>query len=128
LNTSAFRNLHNVRIPLSISGRAPDFYHGPQDKRLAPKIGFFTEYKAGIIDAEGYTSEFYRLVLNPLDPKQIYEELIKRYGSDVTLLCYERPGEFCHRRLVAGWFENNLGVLVPELPEYGSDPEDEEED
>lgn len=37
------------------------------------------------------------------------------YGPDVVLLCYEKPGQFCHRRLVAEWFEQELGLVVPEL-------------
>lgn len=115
MQTSYFKNLMAVRNPLSISGRAPDWYTGPQYKVLAPKVGFFTEYKKGLIDAEGYTREFYRLVLNPLDPQHVYDHLTSTYGEDVTLLCYELPGEFCHRRLVAGWLENRLGIEVPEL-------------
>lgn len=30
-------------------------------------------------------------------------------------VCWEAPGEFCHRRLVAAWLETALGVTVPEL-------------
>jgi hypothetical protein len=115
LKTSYFANLSKVRTPLSISGRAPDFYKGPQFKTLAPKYEFFAAYKAGEIDTDGYTSEFKRLVLRPLNPRLLYDELHAHHGPDVTLLCYEKPGEFCHRRLVAEWFEQELGVVVPEL-------------
>lgn len=115
MQTSFFKNLSAIRNPLSISGRAPDFYKGPQYKVLAPKVGFFLEYKAGRLDEEGYTREFYRQVLAELNPRLVYDHLVNTYGEDVTLLCYEFPGEFCHRRLVAGWFMNNLGVEVPEF-------------
>jgi hypothetical protein len=30
------------------------------------------------------------------------------------MLCWEAPGEFCHRRLVAEWLEGELGIQVPE--------------
>jgi hypothetical protein len=30
------------------------------------------------------------------------------------LLCWEAPGKFCHRRLVAAWLEDALGIDVPE--------------
>ena len=33
------------------------------------------------------------------------------------MLCWEPPGKFCHRRLVAKWLEEHLGVDVPELRE-----------
>lgn len=115
MKTSYFANLLNVRTPLSISGKAPDWYKGPQFKILAPKYEFFAAYKAGEIDSDGYTSEYKRLVLRPLNPRLIYDRLTEEHGRDVTLLCYEKPGEFCHRRLVAEWFETELGVKVPEL-------------
>lgn len=115
MHTSYFANLKNVRHPVSISGRAPDWYSGPQFKILAPKLGFFTAYKAGEIDAAAYTVEYNRLVLMPLDPVATYIKLTEQYDEDVTLLCYEKPGDFCHRRLVAAWFSEHLGVAVPEL-------------
>ncbi len=30
------------------------------------------------------------------------------------LLCFEKPTEFCHRFLVAGWLELNLEVQIDE--------------
>lgn len=113
--TSYFANLKNVRSPLSISGRASDWYEGPQYKVLAPKYDFFLAYKNGEIDSAGYTKQFNKRVLAPLDPEEVYTSLITKYGAEVTLLCYERPGEFCHRCLVADWFEKHLGVKVLEL-------------
>jgi len=38
-----------------------------------------------------------------------------RLGEDAILLCWENSGVFCHRRLVAEWFEEELGVSVPEV-------------
>ena len=35
-------------------------------------------------------------------------------GQDVALCCYERPGEFCHRQMVAEWLKEN-GIGVEEL-------------
>jgi hypothetical protein len=32
-----------------------------------------------------------------------------------VLLCFERPGEFCHRRVFAAWWEELTGEAVPEL-------------
>ncbi|MCL6442574.1 MAG: DUF488 domain-containing protein, partial [Alicyclobacillus sp.] len=40
-----------------------------------------------------------------------YEEL----GENAVLLCYEKHNDWCHRRMVADWFEKELGVVVPEL-------------
>jgi len=57
--------------------------------------------------------EAYQKILDGLDPQEVFEDL----GEDATLLCWEVPGKFCHRRLVAKWLEEHLGVDVPELQE-----------
>ena len=39
-------------------------------------------------------------------------------GKDVVFLCYEKPGEFCHRHIFAQWLserENDYRVEVEEL-------------
>lgn len=38
-------------------------------------------------------------------------------GADVALLCYERPGEFCHRHMLAEYLTNN-GITVKEFNAY----------
>ena len=50
-------------------------------------------------------------MLDHLDAEQVYREL----GDNAILCCYERKGEFCHRRLVAAWFQKELKIDVPEL-------------
>jgi len=57
-----------------------------------------------------YAIEYQRETLNKLDPTKVFEEL----GFDVVLLCWEAPGKFCHRRLVAEWLEEALSIEVPE--------------
>lgn len=55
--------------------------------------------------------EAYQKILDGLDPQKVFEDLRK----DVIHLCWEAPGTFCHRRLVAAWLEENLSVQVPKL-------------
>jgi len=114
VDTSYFANLKRVANPLAICGRSPTWYLGPQFKVLAPKYDFFAAYKAGELDAAGYTLQFNEKVLKSLDPVEIYQRLVKQYGQDVSLLCYEKPGDFCHRRLVADWMSKANGVEIPE--------------
>lgn len=114
-STSYFANLKNVPNPLSISGKAPHWYSGPQFKVLAPKWAFFSAYKKGEIDAIGYTERYNAEVLAPLDPEEIAERIVELAGPNATLLCYEKPGDFCHRRLVAAWLDERLKIKVPEL-------------
>jgi len=115
ITTSYFAQLKHIENPLSICGRAPDWYTGPQYKMLAPKYWFFKEYKEGNIDQDKYTELFIKHVLVPLDAQQVYNYLCAEYGRNVTLLCYEKPGDFCHRHIVANWFNNNLNIKVEEL-------------
>lgn len=63
--------------------------------------------------------ERYRAFLHGLDPAATWDELHRLAGgAEPVLLCWERlhePGEWCHRRMVADWFRETLGVDVPEL-------------
>jgi len=54
---------------------------------------------------------YYEKVLDRLDPRLIYDSL-----EESILLCWEPPGVFCHRRIVAEWLEQHLAIKVPELP------------
>jgi hypothetical protein len=66
-------------------------------------------------DMKGLTEDDFRYIyqdaiLDVLDPQKVFEEL----GPDAILLCWEKPGEFCHRRMVAEWLEVHLGIEVSE--------------
>ena len=42
----------------------------------------------------------------------------KEYNTsehDCVLLCYEKPGDFCHRHILANWLEENFGFKVEEF-------------
>jgi|GEM_PF-3860333 len=52
-----------------------------------------------------------REVLEKLDPVKVFGDL----GQWTILLCWESPGQDCHRRLVAEWLEKSLKIKVPEL-------------
>jgi hypothetical protein len=67
------------------------------------------------MDDAGYNASF-AMQLAALDPVKVYAEL----GEDAVLLCFCDVGVFCHRRIVAEWFEFHLGVYVHEL---GEDPD-----
>lgn len=91
-------------------------YKGECYSKLAPKKSFWQVWhdNIGKISEEEnnkyYIEEYYKEVLSKLDPESVYDELL---GS--TLLCYEKNDEFCHRHIVAAWFELLLGVHVPEI-------------
>lgn len=67
------------------------------------------------VDEETYRLLFADEILANLDPQATWDALhVLAAGQEPILLCWEKPGEFCHRRLVAAWFEEKLGVIVPE--------------
>ncbi len=119
LYTTYFAKLRSLPCDISIvsiCGKAPDWYKGIQYKKLAPKWGFFSEWRKNH-DNHFYVEHFSQEVLSHLDAKQVYDELTALTGStEIALVCYERPEQFCHRHLVANWFREN-GFAIKE---YGS--------
>jgi hypothetical protein len=45
----------------------------------------------------------------------LLQEKVAGSADTVILLCHEEPGEFCHRRLFAQWWEEQTGQEIPEL-------------
>jgi hypothetical protein len=113
MQTSYFSNLRKfpcVTDLVSIAAKSPFEYIGREYKKLAPSWSIFKEYiETG--DSGLYTHRFNNEILANLDPRTVFEEL----GDSAILLCYEKPGKFCHRRLVAAWLHNNLGIIVEEF-------------
>jgi len=110
MNTSYFAKSANNYFAVSIAGRAPLWYSGRQYKKLAPKIDFFKKYKEDG-DEAAYREQYQKQVLDQLDPRKVYEEL----GEQAVLLCFEKPGDFCHRHLVSEWLMKQLGIQITEL-------------
>jgi uncharacterized protein (DUF488 family) len=113
MQTSSFSKLIGRQQDLgerlvTIALRSPGAYHGRSYPTLAPRWEMLK------MDEATYRVE-YQKILDNLDPRQVYKDL----GEDAILLCWEAPGKFCHRRLVAAWLEEHLGVTVAELQEPG---------
>jgi hypothetical protein len=127
--TSYFANLKSLQgcIPISICGKAPEWYTGKQYKKLAPKYDFFMEWKRNH-DNDYYTRCFTEQILSHLDAHHVYDDLYDiandfvnslpdddmrkerqnlGFPNIVVLLCYEKPTEFCHRHLVSNWLIQN---------------------
>lgn len=115
--TSYFAKLKSLPdniIPISICGKAPDWYKGLQYKKLAPKYNFFMEWKKNH-NNDYYIEHFQKEVLDLLDPFDVIREIEDKIIADriilspinFALICYEKPSDFCHRHLVADWFNKN---------------------
>jgi len=115
MNTSYFARVKHIKNPLSISRFPPRWYNGPTFASLAPPVDLLNAYKAGEASQIDYVKVFVSRVLGPLNARECYDYLVENHGEDVTLLCYEKPLDFCHRRIVAAWFKDQLDIDVKEL-------------
>ena len=108
--TSYFAKLNKLPadvVPISICGKAPEWYNGIQYKKLAPKYDFFMEWKRNR-DDDYYIEHFQNEVLNNLNPDEVVAELLAlSEGRNFALVCYEKPSDFCHIHLVADWLTQN---------------------
>ena len=86
---------------------------------LAPRSELFERWKAGTVSPDEYT-RVYRSYLDSLGPEEVMSQIEKKSadngGEPLVLLCWCSPGEFCHRRVWAGWYLEKTGQEVPELP------------
>lgn len=79
-------------------------------RELAPSVDLLKGYKEGIINQEQFTVQFFSQInsnVASLEALQSISEMAKK--SDITLLCYERDGEFCHRHLVNTMVLHEMG-------------------
>jgi hypothetical protein len=90
-------------VPVSIA-RFNRFWTGRKLLALAPTPDMLK------INQADYNAAFAK-ILAKLDPQAIAAEL----GDNAVLLCFEKPGEICHRRAVAEWLERTLGIEVTEF-------------
>lgn len=81
------------------------FFKGRRYKPLAPPRELIK-----IEDETLFRKLYHEQVLSKLDPATVYREL----GENAILLCWESPGKFCHRRVVAEWLEKALAIKVDE--------------
>lgn len=119
-------NYENCKIGnvISISGDKGKSvgFNGPAMTLLAPKKSFWKIWHDNIgkvseeENMEYYIREFYNQVLKKLDPKEVLEGL----NNKAILLCYENNMDFCHRHLVAFWFELFLGIKTYEVRQNGN--------
>lgn len=116
--TSYFGNVRNIPsdiVPVGIAGRSPKWWKGLEYKKLAPSWDIFSKWKYQHHDDGIYTARFNAERLGKLNFSNVVNELMNLSDNkDICLLCYEIPGMFCHRHLVAKWFTEH-GFTTLEL-------------
>jgi uncharacterized protein YeaO (DUF488 family) len=117
--TSYFANIKKLPpevIPVSICQIPPAAYKGLMYKKLAPPKELIRAYKKNPNERD-YMLKYNERVLANLNQFAVLkdiEALVPQGTTQIALICYEKPGDFCHRRLVARW----LGQIGWDVPEY----------
>ena len=105
--TSNFRLSGHLPQAVAISLGVPRGWSGRRCTVLAPSRRLIK-----IIDPQTFTKLYKAEVLDKLDPMKVILDL---GGDNFIMCCWELPGEFCHRRVVAAWLRKHTGVLVQEF-------------
>ena len=104
-------------MAISVARYSPRWYQGPQLLAVAPTSFMLS----GACSHEEYLRK-YDEILSRLNPKHVVDAIVTMSrGRDVALCCYEKPGDFCHRHLLAEWLNKN-GFEVKEW-----EPKDKQE-
>lgn len=101
-------------IPISIAISTPKWANILKYEKLQPTWSILEQWrKRG--DWEQYSSRFESEILSKLNPMAVARELIAISNRKTpVLMCWEGPGNPCHRHLVSEWFNSN-GILCKEL-------------
>lgn len=105
--TSNFKTAGHLSQAVAISLGVPRGWTGRRYTRLAPNRRLVK-----IMDPTIFTRLYKAEVLEKLDPMKVIRDL---GGDNFIMCCWELPGEFCHRRVVAAWLRKSTGVLVEEF-------------
>lgn len=79
-------------------------------RNAAPEIPLLKEYKSGTIDWAEFSKKYKEQMRTQPESKKAVQELVGllQDGKTVTLLCYEKEGENCHRNLLKELVESAL--------------------
>ena len=105
--TSNFKIAGHLPQAVAISLGVPRGWRGRRYTKLAPPRDLIK-----IMEPERFIPLYRAQVLDKLDPLRVITDL---GGDNFIMLCFEPPGEFCHRRVVAAWMRKHTGVLVEEF-------------
>lgn len=92
-----------------------NLWYIPEFTELAPSYKLLRDFHDNKETEDGYIRR-YKEQLARLNPQTIYNNMLeKTRGKEPIILCYCRPTDFCHRHILAEWFENSLGLKVREI-------------
>lgn len=130
--TSCFENIEAIKaadpsaVFVAVCGGLPAWWETSASfrwmRKVAPRWTWWSEWHEkfkgdyGSDESMAWYGEKYRsTVLAGLDPAAVLSDIEgMAAGSNAYLLCYEKPGEFCHRRMLASWLNLRAGADIKE--------------
>lgn len=104
MQTSNYSEAGTHPDAVGISIGTPKGWRGRRYLALAPTWAMLK------MAPDDYKTHF-RAILKKRDPEKVLKDL----GPDAIMLCWEPFNQWCHRRWVAEWLEEKLGITIPEL-------------
>ena len=115
--TSNFASIKKLEAagltPLAIAIGRPKWYKGLIMDSLAPTWDML---KAAKNDPAGCRKSYdaaFKEILWDRGPNRVLDAMGNH--ADMGMLCWEKAGEWCHRRLIADWLETKCGLVIPEF-------------
>lgn len=102
-------------MPIGIAQIPPTFFKYPNMGCVAPSKDILFEYKS-ILDKERYITRYKEEILPCIKNIQVFIDSLESLsdGKDVALCCYEKPGDFCHRHLLADYLNEQSDLDIQE--------------
>ena len=77
-------------------------------REASPDKKLLKEYRSGLINWKEFSKKFRIQLRSQKESKAAIDELMNLSKGDLTLLCYEKEGENCHRNIVKSKMEKLL--------------------
>lgn len=106
ITVANFFNSHNLPNHLSIANTNPDWYIGPTESVLKPGQMVW-DLKKGDITEQEYMRKYLERLKLLTKIGYDWSKLI-----DMTLLCWCKQGDFCHRYILADYLEQEHGFKI----------------
>lgn len=99
-------------VPIGVALWPPRFFRGISMKQVAPRRYLLDDR----LTDEEYIRMYRNDVLRLVDARSFIQDLEQASrGMDVALCCFEKPGDFCHRHILAKWLNEQTGIEVSEF-------------
>jgi uncharacterized protein YeaO (DUF488 family) len=111
LYTAQYRYSGPDRFAITVKAAKDDH---PIGKIWAPTWDLVMGIKNGRISEKEYADQYYELLgvrwEDSITNAQMRVFITTAKRTDVTVVCFCKSGDFCHRYLLAGWLQHNFQV------------------